>query len=235
MSSYNNELDWSDIQIHILQLEQEGKVTRTFRRLDPERQKIVIDAILEEASEKGPTSINIKEVARRAEVSIGSLYQYFGNREGLLDFAVALCVRYTINLFEQFGPVLSTLPIREALRYYILGGIEWGQTEASLVRFLGRAAYQGDPEMTESVVRPVADVMLALMREILTQASERGELRPDLDLNATARAVNALMIAVGDSQLLPYLNNYFRVSDENMPLERVVDALVEMLLHGLAR
>jgi TetR/AcrR family transcriptional regulator len=235
MSSYNNELDWSDIQIHILQLEQEGKVTRTFRRLDPERQKIVIDAILEEASEKGPTSINIKEVARRADVSIGSLYQYFGNREGLLDFAVALCVRYTINLFEQFGPVLSTLPIREALRYYILGGIEWGQTEASLVRFLGRAAYQGDPEMTESVVRPVADVMLALMREILTQASERGELRPDLDLDATARAVNALMIAVGDSQLLPYLNNYFRVSDENMPLERVVDALVEMLLHGLAR
>jgi TetR/AcrR family transcriptional regulator len=195
----------------------------------------VIDAILEEASEKGPTSINIKEVARRAEVSIGSLYQYFGNREGLLDFAVALCIRYTINLFEQFGPVLSTLPIREALRYYILGGIEWGQTEASLVRFLGRAAYQGDPEMTESVVRPVADVMLALMREILTQASERGELRPDLDLDATARAVNALMIAVGDSQLLPYLNNYFRVSDENMPLERVVDALVEMLLHGLAR
>ena len=235
MSSYNNELDWSDIQIHILQLEQEGKVTRTFRRLDPERQKIVIDAILEEASEKGPTSINIKEVAHRAEVSIGSLYQYFGNREGLLDFAVALCVRYTINLFEQFGPVLSTLPIREALRYYILGGIEWGQTEASLVRFLGRAAYQGDPEMTESVVRPVADVMLALMREILTQASERGELRPDLDLDATARAVNALMVAVGDSQLLPYLNNYFRVSDENMPLERVVDALVEMLLHGLAR
>ena len=61
----------------------------------------------------------------------------------------------------------------------------------------------------------------------------RGELRADLDLDATARAVNALMIAVGDSQLLPYLNNYFRVSDEDMPLERVVDALVEMLLHGL--
>jgi len=233
MSSYNSELDWSNIQIHILQLEQEGKVTRTFRRLDLDRQRLVIDAILEEASEKGPSSINIKEVAHRAEVSVGSLYQYFGNREGLLDFAVALCVRYTIDLFEQSGPVLSALPIQEALRYYILGGIEWGQTEASLVRFLGRAAYQGDPEMTESVVRPVADVMLALMREILTQASERGELRPDLDLNATTRAVNALMIAVGDSQLLPYLNNYFRVSDENMPLERVVDALIEMLLHGL--
>jgi AcrR family transcriptional regulator len=233
MSSQIENLDWSKFQIHILQLEQEGKVTGTFRRLDPERQQAVVDAILDESSEKGPTSLNIKEVARRAGVSIGSLYQYFGNREGLLDFAVALCIRYMVDLFEQFGPMLTVLPIREALRYYILGGIEWGQTEAGLVRFLGRAAYQGDPEMTESVVRPVADVMLALMQEILTQASVRGEIRSDLDLDAATRAINAVMIAVGDSQLLPYLNNYFRVSDENIPLERVVDALVEILLHGL--
>jgi AcrR family transcriptional regulator len=233
MSSYDTELDWSQFQTHILQLEQEGKVTRTFRRLDPERQQAVVDAILEEAIAKGPTAINIKEVARRAEVSIGSLYQYFGNREGLLDFAVALCIRYMVDLFEQFGPMLTALPLREALRYYILGGIEWGQTEAGLVRFLGRAAYQGDPEMNESIVRPVADVMLALMQDILTQAATRGEIRSDLDLEAATRAVNAVMIAVGDSQLLPYLNNYLRVSDEDMPLERVVDALVEMLLHGL--
>jgi len=233
MSSQNIELDWSQFQTHIVELEQEGKVTRTFRRLDPERQQAVVDAILEEAIEKGPTAINIKEIARRAGVSIGSLYQYFGNRDGLLDFAVALCIRYLVDLFGQFGPMLTALPIQEALRYYILGGIEWGQTEAGLVRFLGRAAYQGDPAMTESVVHPVADVMLALLQEILTQASARGEIRSDLDLEATIRAVNALMIAVGDSQMLPYLNDYFRVSDENMPLERVVDAMVEMLLHGL--
>ena len=233
MSSQNIEFDWSQFQIYILQLEQEGKVTRTFRRLDPERQQAVVNAILEEATEKGPTAINIKEVARRADVSIGSLYQYFDNREGLLDFTVALCIRYMVDLFGQFGPMLMALPIREALRYYILGGIEWGQTEAGLVRFLGRAAYQGDPEMNESIVHPVADVMLGLMQEILNQASERGEIRSDLDLDATTRAVNAVMIAIGDSQLLPYLNNYLRVSDENMPLERVIDALVEMLLHGL--
>ena len=234
MSSQKIELDWSQFQIHILQLEQEGKVTRTFRRLDPERQQAVIDAILEESGDKGPTSLNIKEVARRAEVSVGSLYQYFGNRDGLLDFAVALCVRYTIDLFNQYGPMLASLPLQDALRYYIMGGIEWGKTEAGLVRFLGRAGYQGDPQMIESVVRPVADVMLEMTQAILTQAAARGEIRPDLDLEATARAVNATMIAVGDSQLLPYLNEYLKVSDEDMPLERVLDALIQMLIQGLA-
>jgi TetR/AcrR family transcriptional regulator len=226
--------DWSQIQIHILQFEQDGLVTRTFRRLDPERQQAVVHAILEEAGEKGPTAINIKEVARRAQVSVGSLYQYFGNRDGLLDFAVALCVRYVVDLFGQFGPMLAELPLREALRYYVLGGIEWGQTEGGLVRFFGKAAYQGDLALSVSVVRPVAEVMRGMMEDIFTQAVARGEIRPDVDLEATTRAVNTLMIAVGDTQLLPYLNDYFQVCDETMPLERVVDAMIEMVLRGIA-
>jgi TetR/AcrR family transcriptional regulator len=226
--------DWSQIHAHILQLEQEGKVTRTFRRLDPARQRVVIHAILEEASEKGPTSLNIKEVARRATVSIGSLYQYFGNRKKLLEFAIALCIRYTVDLFTQFGPMLSAFPLRDALRYYLLGGIEWGQTEYGLIRFFGRAAYQGDPMLTESVVRPIANVLRNMITQILTKAAERGEIRPDVDLEATARAVNALMIAVGDAQLFPYLNQYFQVSDHDIPFERLVDALLDMVLTGIS-
>jgi AcrR family transcriptional regulator len=225
--------DWSRIQLHILQFEQEGLITRTFRRLDPERQQAVVHAILEEASAKGPTAINIKEVARRAEVSVGSLYQYFGNRAGLLDFTVALCVRYVVDLLNQFGPLLGALPLKDALHCYIMGGLEWGRTEAGLVRFVGKAAYQGDPILAESVVRPVAEVMRATVAEILAQATVRGEIRPDLDLEATTRAVNAFMIAVGDSQLFPELNVYFQVNDEHMAFERVLAALIDMLLHGL--
>ena len=87
--------NWTQIHTHILQLEQDGLVTRTFRRLDPERQQVILNAILEEAVARGPAAINIKEVARRAEVSIGSLYQYFENRAGLLAFAVELSKRST--------------------------------------------------------------------------------------------------------------------------------------------
>jgi hypothetical protein len=102
-----------------------------------------------------------------------------------------------------------------------------------LVRFVGKAAYHGDPILAESVVRPVAEVMRATVAEILAQATARGEIRPDLDLEATTRAVNAFMIAVGDSQLFPELNVYFQVNDENMAFERVMAALIDMLLHGL--
>ncbi len=225
--------DWSQIHVHILQFEQEGLVTRTFRRLDPERQQAVMHAILEEASEKGPTSLNIKEVARRADVSVGSLYQYFRNRDGLLEFTTALCVRYMVDLFDQFTPMLSALPLDEGLRYYILGGVEWSQTEAGLARYFGRAAYQGDPALSDSIIRPISKAMRGTVEGILTQAVERGEIRPDVDFDATVRVINALMIAVGDALLFSFINDYFQVTDADMPQERVVDAMVEMILNGI--
>jgi AcrR family transcriptional regulator len=225
--------DFQNFQTYILQLENEGKVTRTFRRLDPARQQAVINAILEEATERGPASLNIKEIARRAEVPVGSLYQYFSNREGLLDFAIELCVRYMTNLFEMSRPYLKAMPLKEALQSYLSVGIEWGNTETGLVRFFGKAAYQGHPLLAERVVRPVAEIMRRLIAEMLEQAVQRGEIPPPADPEAAARLVNGLMIVAGDSQLLPYLNTYFQMTDATVTPERLVDALVEFILKGL--
>ncbi|HET9910898.1 MAG TPA: TetR/AcrR family transcriptional regulator [Anaerolineales bacterium] len=226
--------DWQYFQPCISQLEQEGIVTRTFRRLDPDRQEAVFNAILEEAVEKGPASLNIKEIARRAGVSIGSLYQYFPNRDGLLDFAVELCTRSTVTMFKEYKPMMAAMPLRDAMNAYLMGGLEWGQTATGLVRFFGRAAYQGDPDLAERVVRPIATIMRETMQEILKQAQARGEIRQGVDIEAMARVVNALIIAIGDSQLLPYLNNYFQVTDKKVRLERISDALLELIEHGIA-
>ena len=114
-----------------------------------------------------------------------------------------------------------------------MGGLEWGQTEMGLVRFFGRAAYQGDPDLAERVVRPIATVMRETLQEILEQAVARGEIRSDVDIEAATRIVNSLTIVIGDSQLLPYLNTYFQVSDEKVPPERIMAALVEFILRGI--
>ena len=228
------EYDWTQFYSRILQMEQDGLVTSTFRRLDPERQQAILNAILDEAVEKGPTSLNIKRVAERAGVSVGSLYTYFVNREGLLAFAVELCARFMTDALNSSRPYLSAMPLREALAAYLTYGVEWSRTQTGLIQFFGRAAYQGDPELAERVVRPVATAMREIVHDMLAQAAARGEIRADVDLEATARIVHALTIAVGDSQLLPYLNTYFQVvDDEEVPPERVLDALLALILHGI--
>ena len=228
-------LNWSSIHILILELEQAGKVTRTFRRLDPDRQQTIIAAILDEAIEKGPTDLNIKQVAGRAGVAVGSLYSYFNNRDGLLDFTVELCVRITRQLFEMGRPFMLEAPLREGLKMYIMGGLEWGETQAGLWRFFARAAYHRDSELSEQVVRPIAANMRAIVSDMLDAAIARGEVRETIDRDATVRLIHALTIAIGDAQMLPYLNAYFQIVDETMPLDRLMEAFVELIMQGIGK
>jgi AcrR family transcriptional regulator len=225
---------WLQIHGHILSLEQEGVVTRTFRRLDPERQQAVLTAILDEASEVGPSAVNIKQVAKRARVSVGALYTYFPNRDAMLGFAVQVCVRFVVDSFNEYRPFLTGIPLRDGLSAYLLGGIEWGRLYQGLLRLFARAAYHGDPELAESLVRPVANVLREMVHDMLVAAAERGEIRDDLDLETAVRTVHALTIAVGDSLMLPYLNDYFQVTDDQMPPERAIEAAVDLILTGIS-
>ena len=68
---------------------------------------------------------------------------------------------------------------------------------------------------------------------MLTQAIERGEVRPDIDLETTSRILHALTIAVGDSQLLPYLNTYFQVYDETTPADKAAETMFDLVLNGI--
>jgi AcrR family transcriptional regulator len=223
-----------DFELIIPDLENEDSVTKTFRRLDPQRRQAVLDALFEEAAEKGPSRLNIKQVAERSGASIGSLYQYFGNRENLVRLMVKIAVSSMVDLLRVSMVSLRGLPFREALRYYIMEGIRYSQSQKSLTRFLTLSAYQGDEYIGKSVVRPIAVVMRETVRDLLSAGIARGELRSDIDLEAASRALNVLIIGMGDSQLTPYLNTYFQVTDDEVPFERTVDAALDMILLGLA-
>jgi len=225
--------DTGQLQSYILPLEQEGLVTRTFRRLDPDRQLAVINAILDEAAERGPTNVNIKQVAQRAGVAVGSLYQYFADRDQMLAFAVELCVRYINDLFRQYGPYLAALPLRQGLREYLVGGIEWGRDQAGLLQLFARAAYQGDPALNKRLVKPIADTLRRMVGDMLEQAVRRGEIRLGVNIDIATRLVHCLTIAVGDSQLLPYLNTYFQITDPLTPPEQLVEVMLDFILNGI--
>lgn len=225
--------DWSQFHPYILRLESDGLVTRTFRRLDPERQQAVLQAILDEAGEHGPADLSIKRVAARAGAAVGSLYQYFPDRDGMLNFAVEMSVRSTLAAFDEYAPLLAAMPLREALSAYLLGGLEWSRLQTGLVRLFARAAYHGDPALAEKLVRPIATKLRQMVHGILAAAAERGEIRPEINLEAAARTVNALLIVTGDAILLPYLNTYFQAVDTGSSPEQAITAAVEMIVRGI--
>jgi len=216
----------------VLELERRGVLTRTFRRLDPERQLAVIDAILGEAAEAGPRGLAVRAVAERAGVSVGSLYQYFPDRGQMVGVAAELAGGLLAAELGSYRDALADLPLRDALVSYVCVGVEWGESRNDMLRFFARAAYQGDTDLGERIVAPVATELVSLVRAMLEGAQARGEIGAAVDAGSAARFVHALTVALGDCRLLPHLDTYYRLIEGGTLQERA-EQLADFVLAAL--
>ncbi|MFI6585652.1 TetR family transcriptional regulator [Embleya sp. NPDC050493] len=77
---------------------------RPVQRRSAERFKRLLDACAELLDEVGYIALTTKEVARRAEVPIGTLYQFFSDKEGLIG---ALAARNLDTFLERVSARLE--------------------------------------------------------------------------------------------------------------------------------
>ncbi len=220
-------------QRQVALLEADGTVTRAFRRLDPERQRAVVGAIVAEVAARGVHGVQVKPVAERSGVAVGSLYQYFPKRDGMVAAAVGVAVGYLTAGLDDAAPAMAQLPLRDGLLAYLGVGVEWSAENSDLLRLFAHAAYGGSAEHAATVVRPVAEAMRRVLRALLEGARERGELRTDVDVETALRLVHVVTVAAGDAQLLPHLDEYYRLFEPDRGPSVVVPQLVDLLIRAI--
>lgn len=217
----------------VARLEERGLVTATFRRLDAQRQQAIVLAILDEAFSRGPSRIRLKESAQAAGVAVGSLYQYFGNRQGVIDFAVSFAADMLADELRGYAPYLAQLPLDDGLRAWVGGGMEWSAEHAAVMKFFARAAYEGDPALEQTLVVPIAQAMLEAITAMLTAARERGEVRADVDLPVAASVVHATLSATADAAMVSHLGSYLLPARPAVAAQATLDATIDLLCRGL--
>jgi len=234
------------------EMEKRGLATATFLRLDEDKRNRVIEALLAESARSGPERLNIKEVARRCGFPVGSLYQYFGDRDSLARFAALLLARKLSAELHSFIPYMESMGLREALTSYLSYGIEWSEKESASLRAFVAAAYGNAPSgsgfegkdgggeassgwYVASLIRPVAEAMRETVERVFEAAAARGELREDIDALAAARLANVLLIAVGDARLMPSLDEYYGLYGPGVSAESRIREAVDFICRSVLR
>jgi AcrR family transcriptional regulator len=89
------------------------------RKPQQARSKATVDAIIEAAfiavAERGTAATTTRYVAEIAGVGVGSLYEYFPNKEALFDAVGERFVEETMAMILPLVPQLVRLPIDEAV------------------------------------------------------------------------------------------------------------------------
>jgi TetR/AcrR family transcriptional regulator, cholesterol catabolism regulator len=137
-----------------------------------DRRKRILGVALALAARGGYEAVQMRTVAKQADVALGTLYRYFPSKVHLLVSGLA-------QEFERIQETLGREPIPGDTPYdrmrYVLGRLTRAmQREAMVTEAMTRAFMFADPGAAAEVNR-----VARLMEETLTRAIHEGEPSPD--------------------------------------------------------
>ena len=151
-----------------------------------ERRKRILDATLTLASKGGYDAVQMRTVAERADVALGTLYRYFPSKIHLLVSALAREVERNQERLDR-RPIPGETPYERVM--YVLGRTTRSmQREPMLTEAMTRAFMFADPSAAAEV-----NAVARLMEQMLTRAMHEGE--PSNDDKAVARVIGDVFLS----------------------------------------
>ena len=143
--------------------------------------RAAIEATTEVLLESGVDGVTLDEVAARSGVAKSTLYRHFGTKEAMIALAARGCV------VEHPTPDTGNL---EDDLLFLFGRYEASEQDMRFPRLLPMLIAAGlrDPKMQEVVDEVIAQ-RRGPIHTVLKLAQLRGEISPDLDLDAAVATI----------------------------------------------
>jgi AcrR family transcriptional regulator len=163
-------------------------------RADAARNRARLLAAAQAAFEQHGTDASLEEIARNADVGIGTLYRHFPTREVLLEAAFRDRIEGATALGDE---LLSAPDAFDALTRWLHTLL----TNASACQGLAGAVVIEllDNDADGEAHPPACARMRNIGAELLERAQDEGTARPDVDAEDLVRLVNALVSATADA------------------------------------
>ncbi|WP_459129297.1 TetR/AcrR family transcriptional regulator [Guggenheimella bovis] len=166
--------------------------TDTFEKISPEKRDRLFYHTIAEFAEKGYSGASINTIAKRAEISIGSLYSYFPSKENLffamIQKGYEILEKAVTDIHVEEGTFLEKMErlIRVTIRY-AKEHPDFSKLYLNLnVEELGPRSQ----ELTEKV----ETIFLEMYEKMIREGMERGELRKDIDIPMVTFAIDNLIV-----------------------------------------
>ena len=167
--------------------EAEGRKPRADGLRNRER---LIDVAKLAFAEIGP-NISLEEIARRAEVGIGTLYRHFPTRD---DIIAAVYRREVTQLADAATRLLETRPAGEALHEWLRLFVDYIATKKVIAPAL--ASMTGG---TSALYESSIDLMKGAIADLVEKAIAAGDIRPDVEPFDLVQALGSFAMGVSTS------------------------------------
>jgi AcrR family transcriptional regulator len=214
-------------------IEQQNFYTKTFEAIDVNRRETILNAACAEFANKGFNGAGIKSIARKANISIGSLYSYFPSKENLF---LALADQGQALLEKAYSDIDLNASVFEIYRSFLYKICQYAKTNPELNLIYLEATTQGLRHLAKRLSGDFETAGVKLYKKIIAIAIRRGELRADIDPGTIAFFLDNLIVMLQFSLISDYQQNRLRIFiglDEDEPIDE--DLIIDKLLDFVRR
>lgn len=213
--------------------------THTFDKLPGEKRQRVLDESLQEFAEHGYHQASINRIVGRLGIAKGSVFQYFGSKEGLFQHLFKSALDQIKAPLRAIRDADTPEDFGARLRRVFTTSAAFARSHRLIWRLYRRLVHQEDFPLRAPLLAEVRAEALTYFRELVEHAQARGEVRADLDPLAAAFVIEACLDRTLAAQDQPLLDAGFGLahSDHDTANDNTrqarLDAIVDILRLGL--
>ena len=181
----------------------------TFSNISEEKRTKILTVAVNEFANNGFNNANINTIAKKAEVSVGSLYKYFDTKTDLFLTSVNFGISNLEAVLESV--INSAEEVMVKLEKLIRIAIEFSRKSGVLIKLYNEFTGENDPELAKKIARSMEPVTAAAYKKAIVEGQVNGEIRTDLDPGMAAYLVDNILINVQFSYACDYYSERYRI------------------------
>lgn len=209
---------------------------KTFENLPEHKKDRIKAAALSEFGSRGYAAASINTIVREAGIAKGSIFQYFGDKEGLFLFVLTSCVDMVKEYLRDVRDSTTRKDIFFRLRQTLLSGVRFIEEFPDAYRLYCQM-------IIDTSVPKRSEILLLLRRysheyilSLLESAIKKKEVHENLNPETAAFLIEAVMDRFLQAKTISHLDAGIGIFEaETETLEKWINELIEIISGGIKR
>lgn len=181
----------------------------TFDNIAPEKRQRILDAATVEFSQHGFENANMTVIAKKALVSVGSLYKYFESKQDLFLTVVQHSIRSMTELLNRLAVSEEDILVKVER---ILREIQRTSKESAvLLRLYNGMTAEINPRFASQFAYEMESLTARIYRAAIEEGKKAGDIREDVDAPFAAWLLDNIFMSLQFSYACDYYIERFRI------------------------
>ena len=206
----------------------------TYKNLESDKQQRILDTAVEEFASHGFRQASVNRMVQRLGIAKGSIFQYFGTKEGLFHVVFDHAVELVRRSLRQVKQSTAETGFFERIRRSLIAGIQFIDQHPRIYKIYLKMVFQEDFPLRAEFLQQVHLFSAEYLKPLVEAGVARGDLRADVDVGAAVFFLDALMDRFLQAYCVSFLDagsGLYQAPKEEM--ERRVGEFIEFIRKGM--